>query len=680
MKKLWSLILVFALVATLFIGIPVQAASVVAYGIDVSKWQGTINWNSVASHNHGDFAILRAYCYGKDTTFETNYAGAKAAGVPVGAYCFIYGTTTSAVQAEVNGLIAAISGKQFEYPIYIDVEDADTYASVGRQTTTNLVAMACKMLEDAGYYAGVYTYTSFSNSYIYMSQLSAYTTWIADYRSSLGYTGAHDMWQYSCTGSVSGISGDVDLNYSYLDFPTIIKSIGINGYEPSVTYPYDVDSNTRMLYDGESKSYVTTAFSTTATVYSGNKTQGDNSLKLTFSNPAATASTNKVGGMAVLKLTSATDLTGYDYIQFDVYLSRTMTGSHGFQLNFITDTTEDGYNYLKGINDWAAGWHTITVERSAIGKAVSSADWSSIQKMRIAWWNYAGVSEETYFLVDNIRALKSIATDIIYPYQSDSKTMMLMDGESIGGMKEAFSTNVSLDTSNKTQGSSSMKMTFNKPAGYAANGNIGGMILQSFKEATDLSAYDYFEVDVYFSRAMTGSHALQINFGAGSQDGYNASTTIRDYAQGWHTIRITMSEIPAAKPANADWTKIDTMRYTWFNHDLQEESTYFLIDNARVVKEEQVIPSEPEPSSEPSSEPSDVPVEILPYGDINENDMVNAADALSVLKFAVGKQLFTDRQLILGDVDGDGAIDAKDALLILRYAVSLIDSFPVETM
>ena len=117
MKRFFALILTFVLVVSLFAGIPVQAASIVAKGIDVSAWQGNINWNAVKADSHGNYAILRAYCAGKDTYFDTNYANAKAAGVPVGAYCFIYGTTTAAVQAEVNALLQVIEGKQFEYPL-----------------------------------------------------------------------------------------------------------------------------------------------------------------------------------------------------------------------------------------------------------------------------------------------------------------------------------------------------------------------------------------------------------------------------------------------------------------------------------------------------------------------------------------------------------------------------------
>ena len=173
------------------------------------------------------------------------------------------------------------------------------------------------MLEAEKFFAGVYTYTSFAASYIDMTQLTAYTTWIADYRGYVGYGGSYAMWQYGCEGSVGGIS-PVDVNYSYVDFPPIMKTMGLNGYEPSVAYPYDVDSNTKMLYDGENKVSISTAFSTNASIESNNKTEGQNSLKLTFTNPTANANGSKLAGMAVFSFTNTTNLSSYEYIQFDV--------------------------------------------------------------------------------------------------------------------------------------------------------------------------------------------------------------------------------------------------------------------------------------------------------------------------------------------------------------------------
>ncbi len=207
-----------------------DAAGIVAKGIDVSKWQGDIDWQAVANDPHGEFAIIRAAYGGEKTTkFEDNYAGAKAAGVPIGAYAYIMATTVEEATAEANAILEIIAGKQFEYPIYLDVEDA-VYTSMDVEKVTEIVKTEAAILEAAGYFTGIYSYYYFTVSYLDMTALTAYTAWIAEYNDSCSYTGAYAMWQYSCTGAVSGISGDVDLNYSYMDFPTIVKRVGLNGY------------------------------------------------------------------------------------------------------------------------------------------------------------------------------------------------------------------------------------------------------------------------------------------------------------------------------------------------------------------------------------------------------------------------------------------------------------------
>ena len=100
---------------------PVVAADTL-WGIDVSQWQGTINWNQVKAAGV-DFVILRGWCYTKDPNFESYYAGAKAAGIPVGVYVYTYGLTESAIVSEVDSLINnCLKGKQFEFPIYVDME------------------------------------------------------------------------------------------------------------------------------------------------------------------------------------------------------------------------------------------------------------------------------------------------------------------------------------------------------------------------------------------------------------------------------------------------------------------------------------------------------------------------------------------------------------------------------
>ena len=348
--------------------------------------------------------------------------------------------------------------------------------------------------------------------------------------------------------------------------------------ETPPSYPYVVNNNSLMVYDGETTVGLTSHFNTSLTTNTGNITQGARSLKMTFEKPAA--DTNKIGGMVVQNLNTATDMRAYSHLEFDLYLSRTMTGSNGFQVNFSAGS-QDGYNCMLNIGDYNAGWHKIQIALSDIPAAKpENADWSKIDTLRYTWFNYAGNNASTYILLDNVRVVKEVSHS--YPYKVDDSTMMIYDGESIVGITTAYDTAVVTNGEN-TQGSRALKATFNNPAAQANGNKIGGMVFQSFNAATNLSAYTHLLVDVYFSRDMTGSNGLQINFGAGSQDGYNVMFGINNKKAGWHTFEVALADIPAAKPANADWTKTDTVRYTWFNYEGSANATYFLIDNVRVV-------------------------------------------------------------------------------------------------
>ncbi|MEE0800941.1 MAG: glycoside hydrolase family 25 protein [Gemmiger sp.] len=205
-------------------------------GIDVSRYQGNINWKSVAASGK-QFAIIRVGSSNSsglyiDPYFLQNVNGAHAAGLRVGAYYYSYARTQSAVAKELNTFMAALEGLQLEYPVFVDVEDS-SLTSLGKTTLTSLVKYAMDILYQRKWYAGWYSYTNFIKNYLDASALENYPLWVADYRSTLGYTGNYTMWQYSSTGSVSGISGSVDLNYSYRDFLPAIKSGNFNGYGSS---------------------------------------------------------------------------------------------------------------------------------------------------------------------------------------------------------------------------------------------------------------------------------------------------------------------------------------------------------------------------------------------------------------------------------------------------------------
>lgn len=185
-------------------------------GIDVSKYQGNIDWAKVAKDGVR-FAILRAGSQDNngpyvDPYFEKNYTGAKAAGLKVGAYVFTYGKTEDEQNKELNVWLTALQGKTFDYPVFVDVE-ADQLKNVSN--LTNLVKRMMDILDQKGFIPGWYSYTNFINSYIDANALKDYPLWVADYRDSIGYKGDYMMWQYSSSGAIDGISGNVDLNLDY---------------------------------------------------------------------------------------------------------------------------------------------------------------------------------------------------------------------------------------------------------------------------------------------------------------------------------------------------------------------------------------------------------------------------------------------------------------------------------
>lgn len=206
-------------------------------GIDVSVHQGNINWTKVKGNV--SFVILRAgygdaisYPNQVDSTFEKNYKGCKDNGIPCGVYWYSYAQSVEAAKQEAKACLKVIKGKKFEYPIYFDLEEQSQF-NKGRNFCDSIVKDFCTEIENAGYYAGLYMSRSPLQNYISTDVAKRYTLWIAEYNSKCNYNGKHDMWQYKSTGKISGISGNVDMNYCYKDFSTAIKSAGLNGYTKS---------------------------------------------------------------------------------------------------------------------------------------------------------------------------------------------------------------------------------------------------------------------------------------------------------------------------------------------------------------------------------------------------------------------------------------------------------------
>ncbi|MCH3987369.1 GH25 family lysozyme [Lachnospiraceae bacterium YH-ros2226] len=212
-------------------------------GIDISHWQGAIDWAKVKAAGI-QFAIIKSggsdAGFYTDPRWEENYKGAKANGIAVGAYYFVGPGCISVAdgQADAERFLAQLKGKQFEYPVYIDVEATPASKKAG---ATEAVIAFCRAMEAGGYYAGIYssTYSGFRDR-LDDSKLTPFTHWVAQYASKCTYGGSYGIWQYSSSGQVNGISGRVDMDVSYQDFPSIIKAGGFNGYAKKAAAPKPV--------------------------------------------------------------------------------------------------------------------------------------------------------------------------------------------------------------------------------------------------------------------------------------------------------------------------------------------------------------------------------------------------------------------------------------------------------
>lgn len=216
----------------------VRSSAALAHGIDVSKHQGTINWDAVAADPSVQFAILRAgygrYESQKDPTFERNYAECKRLGIPTGAYWYSYAATPADAATEGRLFAKVLAGKQFEYPLYFDQEDGSIPPM---QRTACALAFFDAM--GAEWYKGYYSYTSWMPS-VDLAAIRQHcdTVWLADYRATPNQTIQRDMHQYTSSGTVAGIGGRVDCNRAYVDFPAIIRAAGKNGFEKEENIMY----------------------------------------------------------------------------------------------------------------------------------------------------------------------------------------------------------------------------------------------------------------------------------------------------------------------------------------------------------------------------------------------------------------------------------------------------------
>lgn len=203
---------------------PTDLEDAVSLGIDVSKWNGEIDWNAVREDGV-EFAIIRCGYRGassgwliEDPYFWQNLKGAKEAGLKVGLYFFTQAVNAKEAVEEASTVISLLGEETIDYPVYIDVEGV---GGTGRadgldiDTRTDVCRAFCKTIENAGLEAGVYSSRYWYYNNINVAELEDYHIWLAEYRDTPLYRGNYEMWQYTSDGSVNGIEGRVDLDIRY---------------------------------------------------------------------------------------------------------------------------------------------------------------------------------------------------------------------------------------------------------------------------------------------------------------------------------------------------------------------------------------------------------------------------------------------------------------------------------
>lgn len=202
--------------------------------IDLSKWNGKVDFNRVKSAGI-DGVIIRTGFGSEsprqvDYRFEEYYAGAKAAGLYVGAYHYSYAKTVSQAVSEAEFMLKLIKGKSFELPVYGDFEEQ---GKLSKSVCTAMVKAFCDKLEASGAWAGIYSYDTFFKDKLTEDIPKRYTCWVARVENVFPkcVSSANiGIWQNSWKGRISGISGDVDLDYCFKDFPVLIERTKLNRF------------------------------------------------------------------------------------------------------------------------------------------------------------------------------------------------------------------------------------------------------------------------------------------------------------------------------------------------------------------------------------------------------------------------------------------------------------------
>lgn len=202
--------------------------NILAKGIDVSAWQKEIDWEKVKASGI-QFAIIRCGFGGDlksqdDKYFERNITECERIGMPYGVYLYSYADSVEKAKSEAEHTLRLIEGRHLSYPVYYDLEDADTTGKCSKSLILEMAKAYVGILEAKGYCVGIYANKYWNTTYLTDDWYNTKPRWIAQYNTECTYSGEYGIWQYSSSGKVDGIVGNADMNYAYIDYPSLLNN------------------------------------------------------------------------------------------------------------------------------------------------------------------------------------------------------------------------------------------------------------------------------------------------------------------------------------------------------------------------------------------------------------------------------------------------------------------------
>ena len=235
-------------------------------GIDISHHQGDINFEELRGNI--DFAFVRT-SYGafyEDDKYKQNIEGLSKIGVPYGLYHFSYAINVEESKKEAEGFINLLKDYEPLYPVVLDMEYSDVTANVPNDTLVDIAVVFCNMLEEAGYYPMIYANLDYYENKLNSERLDKFDKWLAQWTDRPTYDKPFGIWQYTSKGKMPGISGNVDLNISYKDYPLIIKDAGLNNSgDVIIDIPIEEEKNeiNYVVKKGDTLSKIASKYGTT---------------------------------------------------------------------------------------------------------------------------------------------------------------------------------------------------------------------------------------------------------------------------------------------------------------------------------------------------------------------------------------------------------------------------------